>query len=49
MQVDHPTYRASNAPSSITFGPPRLVLPTVDSSSITISGTGEMVPESSSP
>jgi dienelactone hydrolase len=38
-QVDNATFRASNLPSSMTFGPPRLTLPTRESGDRTIPGS----------
>jgi dienelactone hydrolase len=38
-QVDNATFRASNLPSAITFGAPRLTLPTRESGSRTITGS----------
>jgi hypothetical protein len=38
-QVDQPYLRPSNAPSAITFGPPKLVLPTRQSGEVTVSGS----------
>jgi len=38
-QVDQPFLRPSNAPSSITFGPPKLVLPTRQSADVVLSGS----------
>jgi hypothetical protein len=38
-QVDQPYLRPSNEPSAITFGPPRLVLPTRQSGDLTLAGS----------
>jgi len=39
LQVDQPTFRASNVASSIRFDPPQLVLPTRESGSRTLGGS----------
>ena len=38
VQVDNPTFRPANVPSSIDFGPPSLVLPTREATNTTIPG-----------
>src|SRR5436190_1341637 len=37
-QVDTPTFRPNNLPSSITFGTPKLVLPTRETQDVTLTG-----------
>jgi dienelactone hydrolase len=39
LQVDNPTFRPSNVPSSITFGPPSLVLPTREAQTEDVPGS----------